>query len=142
MALETIFQFLLAVFLGALIGLEREIKRKEAGLQTYSLVALGSCVLTVVAILLAGDGVIPEPSSIFLAIGLGMGFIGAGVIFHREGKTEGLTTAAGLWVTAAIGLAVGVQYYFLAVFITFLVLLIFVGLGLIEEKIFKQSQEK
>lgn len=142
MALETIFQFLLAVFLGALIGLEREIKRKEAGLQTYSLVALGSCLLTVIAMLLAGAGVIPEPSSIFLAIGLGMGFIGAGVIFHREGKTEGLTTAAGLWVTAAIGLAVGVQYYFLAVFITFLVLLIFVGLGLIEEKIFKQSQEK
>lgn len=142
MALETIFQFLLAVFLGALIGLERETKRKEAGLQTYSLVALGSCLLTVIALLLAEDGVIPEPSSIFLAIGLGMGFIGAGVIFHREGKTEGLTTAAGLWVTAALGLAVGTKLYFLAVFTTFLVLLIFVGLGFLEKKIFKQKYEE
>ena len=142
MALETIFQFLLAVFLGALIGLEREIKKKEAGLQTYSLVALGSCLLSAIAFSLGEAGIISDPSPIFLAIGLGVGFIGAGTIFHRENKTEGLTTAAGLWVTAIIGLAVGTQFYFLAIFITFLVLLIFVGLGMVEEKIFKQKSDQ
>lgn len=139
MALETIFQFLLAVFLGALIGLEREIKKKEAGLQTYSLVALGSCLLSAIAFFLDKLGIIADPSPIFLAIGIGMGFIGAGTIFHKEDKIEGLTTAAGLWVTAIVGLAVGTQLYFLAIFTTFLVLLIFIGLGMVEGKIFKQK---
>jgi len=142
MALETIFQFLLAVFLGALIGLEREIKRKEAGLQTYSLVALGSCLLSAIAFSLDKIGVISDPSPIFLAIGIGMGFIGAGTIFHRENKIEGLTTAAGLWVTAMVGVAVGTQLYFLAVFATFLILLIFAGFGYLEGKIFKSESRE
>lgn len=142
MALETIFQFLLAVFLGALIGLEREIKRKEAGLQTYSLVALGSCLLSAIAFSLDKIGVISDPSPIFLAIGIGMGFIGAGTIFHRENKIEGLTTAAGLWVTAMVGVAAGSQLYFLAVFATFLILLIFAGFGYLEGKIFKSESRE
>lgn len=142
MALETIFQFLLAVFLGALIGLEREIKRKEAGLQTYSLVALGSCLLSAIAFSLDKIGIISDPSPIFLAIGIGMGFIGAGTIFHRENKIEGLTTAAGLWVTAMVGVAVGTQLYFLAVFATFLILLIFAGFGYLEGKIFKSESRE
>jgi len=142
MALETIFQFLLAVFLGALIGLEREIKRKEAGLQTYSLVALGSCLLSAIAFSLNEIGIISDPSPIFLAIGIGMGFIGAGTIFHRENKIEGLTTAAGLWVTAMVGVAVGTQLYFLAVFATFLILLIFAGFGYLEGKIFKSESRE
>ena len=136
MELQIVLQLLLATFLGSLIGLEREIKRKEAGLQTYGLVALGSCLFTITALFLVGDGVMPEPSSVFLAIGLGMGFIGAGAIFHKEEKIEGLTTAAGLWVAAAIGLAVGTKYYFFAGVATFLVLLIFVGLGFLEKKSF------
>jgi len=136
---EIISQLFLATFLGAAIGLEREKKGKEAGLQTYSLVALGACLFSIIAILLTGSGVIPSPSEIFLAIGLGMGFIGAGTIFRKEDKVEGLTTAAGLWVTAAIGLAVGTQLYYLAVLTTFLVLFIFVGLGFLEDRIFKQN---
>lgn len=139
MALETIFQFLLAVFLGALIGLEREKKGKGAGIQTYSLVALGSCLLGAIALSLDRSGIIADPSSIFIAIGIGMGFIGAGTISHKDGKIEGLTTAAGLWVTAMLGLAIGTQLYSLAIISAFLILLIFAGFGFLEEKIFKQK---
>ena len=138
MELEIFCQLLLATFLGAIIGLEREYKRKEAGLQTYSLVALGTCLFTIVSFSLAKLLINFDPSPILIAIGVGMGFIGAGTIFRGEGKIEGLTTAAGLWVTAAIGLAIGTQFYFLAITATLLVLLIFVGLGFLEGKIFKK----
>jgi len=138
MELEIFCQLLLATFLGAIIGLEREVKRKEAGLQTYSLVALGTCLFTIVSFSLAKLLINFDPSPILIAIGVGMGFIGAGTIFRGEGKIEGLTTAAGLWVTAAIGLAIGTQFYFLAITATLLVLLIFVGLGFLEGKIFKK----
>ena len=138
MDFQIIFQLILAVVLGGLIGLERECKRKEAGLQTYSLVALGSCLLGTIAFSLAETGIISDPSPVFIAIGIGMGFIGAGTIFHKDGKIEGLTTAAGLWVTAMLGLAVGNRLYFLAIVVTFLILLIFAGFGFLEEKIFKE----
>ena len=135
---QIIFQLFLAVILGSLIGLERETKRKEAGLQTYSLVALGACLFTVISLLLAKANII-DPSPIIIAIAVGMGFIGAGAIFRGENTIKGLTTAAGLWVTAAIGMAVGCQFYLLAVCATFLVLIIFAGLGLLEERFFKKE---
>jgi len=135
---QIIFQLFLAVILGSLIGLERETKRKEAGLQTYSLVALGACLFTVISLLLAKANII-DPSPIIIAIAVGMGFIGAGAIFRGENTIKGLTTAAGLWVTAAIGMAVGCQFYLLAVCATFLVLIIFAGLGLLEERLFKKE---
>jgi len=134
--MEAVFQLFLATFLGALIGLEREIKRREAGLQTYSLVALGSCLFTMITLSLAKSNIV-DPSPIILAIAAGMGFIGAGAIFRGENQIQGLTTAAGLWATAAIGLAVGVGielFYFFAIVGTFLVLLILSGFGLLEKK--------
>ncbi len=137
---QIIFQLFLAAFLGSLIGLEREIKRKEAGLQTYSLVALGSCLFTTIALFLGKSDMI-DPSPIIMAIAIGMGFIGAGTIFRGKEKIEGLTTAAGLWATAAIGLAVGNQFYLLATSATFLVLIILAGFGLLEEKIFWRKKE-
>ena len=138
---QIIFQLFLATLLGGLIGLERETKKKEAGLQTYSLVALGACLFTITSLLLAKSGVIDDPSPIILAIAIGMGFIGAGAIFRGENQIKGLTTAAGLWVTAAIGLAVGARFYLLAVCAAFLALIIFVGFGLLEEKIFVRKKE-
>ncbi len=139
MELQTIYQLLLAAFLGALIGIEREYKKKQAGLQTYSLVAFGACLFTVIALLLARFKTINDPSPIIVAIAIGMGFIGAGTIFHGEGQTKGLTTAAGLWTTAAIGLAVGTQFYLLAIFSAFLVLIILAGFGILEGKIFRKE---
>jgi len=143
MELQIISQLILATVLGALIGLEREIKRKEAGLQTYSLVALGTCIFTIISFELFNSffgktGISFDPSRIIMAIAIGIGFIGAGVIFRQSSGVIGLTTAAGLWATAAIGIAVGVKLYFLAIFTTFLSLFILAGFGLLEEKILKK----
>ena len=143
MELQIIGQLFLATFLGALLGLEREIKRKEAGLQTYSLVALGTCLFTIISFELFNSffgktGISFDPSRIIMAIAIGIGFIGAGVIFRQSSGVIGLTTAAGLWATAAIGIAVGVKLYFLAIFTTFLSLFILAGFGLLEEKILKK----
>ncbi len=144
MEFQIICQLFLATFLGALIGLEREYKRKQAGLQTYSLVALGSCLFTIISFNLVNffpgeSGISLDPLRIIQAIAIGIGFIGAGVIFRQPSGIYGLTTAAGLWTTAAIGIAVGAGFYFLATFTALLAILILAGLGLLEEKLFKKK---
>lgn len=141
--LQIIIQLFLAVVLGGLIGLEREFKKKEAGLQTYSLVTLGSCTFTIISFklfyfFLAGANVTFDPSRVIQAIAIGIGFIGAGVIFRQESGTIGLTTAAGLWVSASVGIALGAQFYFLAFAGTFFALLVLVGLGSLERRMFKK----
>ncbi len=141
-----ILQLILAALLGSFIGLEREYKRKEAGLQTYSLVSLGTCLFTIISFYLFNffyekSGISFDPSRIIQAIAIGIGFIGAGVIFRQQSGVVGLTTAAGLWTTAAIGIAVGVKLYYLAFFTTFLAVLILAGLGLVEEKILKRKDK-
>ncbi len=140
MEVQIICQLVLAIFLGALIGLEREYKRKQAGLQTYSLVALGACLFTIISFELTKFDINFNPSGLIQAIALGIGFIGAGVIFRQPTGTIGLTTAAGLWTTAAIGIAVGTKFYFLALFSALLTILILAGLGILEEKMFKSRQ--
>jgi putative Mg2+ transporter-C (MgtC) family protein len=131
---------ILATFLGALIGLEREIKKKQAGLQTYSLVALGSCLFTIVSFeLFSSFGLEFDLLRIIQAVAIGMGFIGAGVIFRQPSGIVGLTTSAGLWATAAIGVSVGAKLYYLAIFTTFLSLLVLAGFGALEEKFFREK---
>lgn len=141
---QIVIQLFLAVILGSLIGLEREFKRKEAGLQTYSLVVLGACLFTVISFqlfnfFLTETNISFDPSRVIQAIAVGIGFIGAGVIFRQSSGTVGLTTAAGLWTAAAIGIAVGAKLYFLAILATFLTISILAGFGLLEEKIFKKE---
>jgi len=136
------WQLILAMILGGLIGLEREYKKKAAGFQNYSLVALGSCLFTIIAFsmfdsLTVKTGITFDPSRVINAIAIGMGFIGAGVVFHQGDFIEGLTTAAGLWLTAAIGVAVGIGAYILAFFSTILTLVVLVIFGILERKLFK-----
>ena len=142
MEIEIICQLLLASFLGALIGLEREIKRKGAGLQTYSLVSLATCLFAIILFqflnLSSGKDTIFNLAGLIQAVAIGLGFIGAGVIFRQPSGIVGLTTAAGLWVVGAIGIATGAKLYFLAIFTTLLALLILSGFGLLEEKFFKK----
>ncbi len=142
MEIEIICQLLLATFLGALIGLEREIKRKGAGLQTYSLVSLATCLFAIILFqflnLSSGKDTIFNLAGLIQAVAIGLGFIGAGVIFRQPSGIVGLTTAAGLWVVGAIGIATGAKLYFLAIFTTLLALLILSGFGLLEEKFFKK----
>jgi putative Mg2+ transporter-C (MgtC) family protein len=141
MEIEIIGQLLLATFLGALIGLEREIKKKGAGLQTYSLVSLATCLFAIILFqflnLFPGKDTIFNLAGVIQAVAIGLGFIGAGVIFRQQSGIVGLTTAAGLWVVGAIGIAIGAKLYFLAIFTTLLALLILSGFGLLEEKFFK-----
>ena len=133
-------QLLLAVFLGGSLGFERWLKRKPAGLRTYALVSLGACVFTMISVLgFAGDDKGYDPSRIVSQIVVGIGFLGAGIIFHKEDFVQGLTTAAGLWVTAAIGAAVGLHLYALAIIATIFSLAIFFLLFDLEKTISRSS---
>jgi putative Mg2+ transporter-C (MgtC) family protein len=102
---------------GAAIGIEREWKNKPAGVRTYALVCEGSALFMIASLMLneqiIGDGGTSDPSRIASTVVQGVGFIAGGVIFTHKARVQGLTTAAGLWVTAAIGLAVGAGYYVL-----------------------------
>jgi putative Mg2+ transporter-C (MgtC) family protein len=142
--IQVILQLGLAVFLGALIGLEREFKKKEAGLQTYSLVALGACLFTIVSFELFNafygrGGVAFDPSRIVLAVATGIGFIGAGAIIYRQPHVEGLTTAAGLWAAASIGVAIGAELYFISLVATFLIIVVLGLFGALERRFFKKD---
>ena len=128
-----IIRLLLATLLGAVIGFEREYHAKEAGVRTHLLVALGSCLFMIISVygfdfMLGYDNVSYDPSRIASQVVTGIGFIGAGTIILQKQMVRGLTTAAGLWVTAAIGLACGNGMYIIAVVATAIVL---ISLGLI-----------
>jgi putative Mg2+ transporter-C (MgtC) family protein len=100
-------ELLIAALLGAVVGLERELSGKDPGLRTFTLVSLGSCVFSLVSIDAAIGIPNAEPSRIAAQIIPGIGFLGAGAIFRSRHGVAGLTTAALLWVTAGMGMAVG-----------------------------------
>jgi len=129
MTWEFVLRIFVAAFLGGAIGLEREYRAKEAGLRTHFLVAMGSALFMVVSAYGFEGTMITEShrwdvSRVAAQVVSGIGFIGAGtIIFHKsENVVRGLTTAAGLWVTAAIGLACGGGMYILSIAATVLVL--------------------
>jgi len=116
--LEMIVRLLLAAALGAIIGFQREHAKKPAGLRTHILIALGAALFTVISVIgFTGN---TDPSRVAAGIVAGVGFLGAGVIFRamRADAPMGLTTAASVWVTAAIGMAAGVGLYLIAVVVT------------------------
>lgn len=125
---EMIFRLVLAIALGGLIGFERELKHRPAGLRTHMLVSLGATVFTVIS--LSFD---VEPSRIAAGIVTGIGFLGAGSIIAQKGHIRGITSAATLWVVAGIGLSVGVGQYVIAIATGLLVFAI-LQLGKIEKK--------
>ncbi len=146
--LEIFIQILLAAFFGGIIGLEREIGKKGAGLKTYTLVCLGSAVFSIVAIYgvramsLESTNISFDPSRIVQAVATGIGFIGAGSIIFRGDRIEGLTTAAGLWVVAAVGVAVSFKLYYLAFFTSLLSVFIFLILRIVEQKYIRHNVSK
>ena len=107
---ETLFRLLLAIGLGALIGFERELKKRPAGFRTHMLVSLGATIFTVTS--MSFD---IEPARIAAGIVAGIGFLGAGTIIAHKGHVKGITSAATLWVVAGIGLAVGIGEYYVAI---------------------------
>ena len=120
---------ILAAILGALVGLEREWAQRAAGLRTFSLISLGAALFVMISrlsfIQYLGTSSL-DPSRTLGQIIVGIGFLGAGIIIfkQREGKVEGLTTAAMMWATAAVGAAVGLELYWLAISTTILIVLI------------------
>lgn len=128
---QIVIRLMAAVVLGAVIGVNRELQRKPAGLRTHALVALGAAAFTIVALLLepAGNGASREAlSRVLQGIVAGVGFIGAGAILHRDESKDvlGLTTTASIWVVAALAIAVasGLWWSALAVAVLTLVVLV------------------
>lgn len=126
------FDFIIRIgvagLLGAIIGIEREIRSKEAGLKTHFLVAVGSALIMVVSKYAFSDSMneehmVLDPSRIAAQVVSGVGFLGAGTIIIQKQAVKGLTTAAGLWATAGIGLAIGAGMYVVGTGATILVLI-------------------
>ncbi len=119
---EIFFQLILAVILGGIIGSEREIAQGLAGLRTHVLVCLAATLFTILS--LNGFPSNADPSRVASQIVSGIGFLGAGLIIFYGTKLRGITTAAGIWITAAIGMAVGLKFYLPAIFVTFLAIMV------------------
>lgn len=132
-----VVSLLIAAILGGVIGLERELHGKAAGLRTNILISLGSCVFTIISVSLSGS----DPGRIAAQIVTGIGFLGAGAIIHSGTGTHGLTTAAGIWIVASIGMACGAGFYFLAIATTVLTLLVLMLLPPFEKKFRKGQPE-
>lgn len=132
--LYMLLQLTTALLLGALLGLERLLAGKEAGMRTFGLVSVGSCLFVMIGEIVAqhyGQAFNFDPLRLAASIVTGIGFIGAGLIIFQH-ELKGLTTASALWVASAIGVAVGFKLYALAFFTTFLTLFVCVGLWFIE----------
>lgn len=133
-----IVKVIIAALLGALVGFERELARKVAGIRTHSLVCLASALFTSISV----DAFKPyigsvgyDPSRIISNIVVGIGFIGAGAILRHGSKVEGTTTAASLWATAAIGVTVGIGLFKEAAVVTVIIYAILQMVWVIEQKL-------
>jgi len=145
---EIILRLVVASVFGAFIGWERERKDWAAGLRTHMMVCVGSCLIMIVSEfgfydILMSEHVSLDPSRVAAQVVSGIGFIGAGsIIFLKSGTIRGLTTAAGLWTVAAIGLATGGGLYIAAAATTLIALIILWVLKPIEERLFKKYRRE
>jgi putative Mg2+ transporter-C (MgtC) family protein len=133
-----IIRIILALVAGGIIGLEREYRDKTAGFRTLMLISLGSCLFTIISILLVSDTM----DRIVANVVTGIGFIGGGVIFKSKEGVNGLITAATIWVTAAVGMAVGAGFYYAAgftVLATFIILAFFYHIEMLIDRFNKEK---
>jgi putative Mg2+ transporter-C (MgtC) family protein len=137
--LELLLRLLLAALLGAAIGLERELKQKSAGLRTNTLIAVGAALFTLMSLEMAEGVFGADPTRITAQIVTGIGFLGAGAIIRTGGSVQGLTTAATVWVNAAIGMAAGGGRYVLAIGATALTMIVLLALTRLENLIARRD---
>jgi putative Mg2+ transporter-C (MgtC) family protein len=135
--LDLMLQLALATLLGGAIGLERELGGKPAGLRTNILICMGSVLYTKLSLTMAGAT--SDPTRVAAQIVTGVGFIGAGTILHARGAVVGLTSAATIWVVAAIGVALGAGLHLEAVGTTLFVIAVLQGLGRVERFVERQA---
>jgi putative Mg2+ transporter-C (MgtC) family protein len=143
--IQIIWRLTLSVLLSGLIGLERQMHRRTAGLRTHILVALGSCLIMLTSMYVFDiyrDVVALDPARIAAGVITGIGFLGAGAIIHEQESVRGLTTAASLWVAAAIGLAAGIGFQRAAIFTTALTLVVLFFLRQLEDRLFVEEEDE
>ena len=146
MTQELLLRILCAAMLGGLIGMEREYRAKEAGFRTHFLVGLGAAIFMILSKygyddVLKADLVRLDPSRIAAQVVSGIGFIGAGCIIFQRHAVRGLTTAAGLWVTSAIGMACGTGMYVLATTATVMVVVCLETVSFIHNRFGKKNKQ-
>lgn len=135
---EVFGQLILAVVLGSIIGLERRLAHKSAGMRTFAMVSLGSALFMILSGLMYsqfGANSAFDPSRIASQIIVGIGFLAGGMIIIQNKHPEGLTTSAGLWVAGAVGMAVGLGFYSIAIFTAVLILIIFEFFNAMERRL-------
>ncbi|MDR1326881.1 MAG: MgtC/SapB family protein [Heliobacteriaceae bacterium] len=138
-----IIRVVAAVLLGFAIGLEREYSNKYAGLRTHILVCLGACVFTIISIYgfpALSEVAVRDSSRVAAQIVTGIGFIGGGTVLRHGATVMGLTTAATLWIAAAIGMACGTGMYDLAIASTILSVIVLVSVRMLEKKVIKKEK--
>ncbi len=134
---ELVLRLILAAVIGGFIGIEREVSNRPAGLRTHILVTVGSALITLVSS--DAFGGIGDPSRIAAQIVTGIGFLGAGTIIKTGNSIKGLTTAASLWISAGIGMAIGAGYYLGGLVTAGIVLLTLVNVGSFEKRLIKRT---
>lgn len=134
-----LIKIILAIILGASIGIERGRFNKHVGMRTYMLITLGATVFTIISLKANNVFNSPQydPGRIMSNVLVGIGFIGAGVIIFNNNKLQGITTAASIWVSTAIGMMIGLEMYSLATIVTIISFLIIAFLFQPEEKLEK-----
>lgn len=143
--IEMVIRLVASLILGGLIGLERQLHRREAGLRTHILVSLGSCLIMLTSLYvfdIYNSKVSLDPTRIAAGVITGIGFLGAGTIIRDREGVRGLTTAASLWVVAGIGLAVGCGFYKAGIITTVLALITLFLLRYLEGVIFGREELK
>ena len=125
---SAIFKLMLSLLLGGIVGFERKRKGQVAGARTFALISMGATLAMIISIY------IPDPGRVAAQVITGVGFLGAGAIIQTKGSIRGLTTAAGIWMVAALGLAVGVGLYVIAIISTILILFTLVSLEQYERR--------
>ena len=133
-----LYDLLLAVAIGAIIGAEREYHRKSAGLRTMIMVSLSSCLFTIISLKIG----VENPDRLAANVLTGLGFLGAGVILKDENRISGITTATTIWMTAALGMAAGAGYEILSIWATLMVMVVLVLLMYVQRGIESLNQER
>lgn len=136
------FKLVLSFLLGSVVGFERRRRGQSAGVRTFALIAMGSALAMILSIYVADNCGVGDPTRIAAQVVSGIGFLGAGAIIQMKGSVRGLTTAAGIWMVANIGMAVGCGLYLIACVATLLILFILVLLERIEHSVSKRSQSR
>jgi len=137
-----VIRLCIAFAAGGIIGMERSSRRQVAGLRTHILIAIGSCCLMMLSIWLPQQINAGDPGRIAAQVVSGMGFLGAGAIIRLGNSIRGLTTAASLWLTAAVGLTIGAGMYIAAFTTVALAIITLVVLNRLEKKLFPEDNWK